>query len=147
MAERTVNYIEPEVLAARLLGEVASERELVVVDVRDDDFDERVIRGALHVPSAEFPERVDEVLSAHSHGKDVVFHCSLSQVGLFHLLRVENSFLFGLFFLLLLLLLLFFLFSTCFRFPPLIFLRSESCHKILDARPVLCTFLRLRDER
>eukprot|EP00013_Stygamoeba_regulata_P026631 CAMPEP_0177647018 /NCGR_PEP_ID=MMETSP0447-20121125/10081_1 /TAXON_ID=0 /ORGANISM="Stygamoeba regulata, Strain BSH-02190019" /LENGTH=134 /DNA_ID=CAMNT_0019149585 /DNA_START=192 /DNA_END=596 /DNA_ORIENTATION=- len=80
MAERTVNYIEPEVLAARLLGEVASERELVVVDVRDDDFDERVIRGALHVPSAEFPERVDEVLSAHSHGKDVVFHCSLSQM-------------------------------------------------------------------
>jgi rhodanese-related sulfurtransferase len=83
MEERTVTYMEPEELAARLRADAAEDdaRELVVVDVRDDDFDYRLIRGALLIPSAEFPERVDEVLSRHSHNKDIVFHCYLSQVG------------------------------------------------------------------
>lgn len=58
------------------LGKVA------VVDVRDSDFMGGHIRGCLHFPSGELPDRMPELQKQilDMDARDVVFHCALSQV-------------------------------------------------------------------
>lgn len=55
--------------------------EVVVVDVREDDYHGGHIRGALNVPKYEFGGRVAGLVERHGSGKGtVVFHCMMSQI-------------------------------------------------------------------
>lgn len=95
---RPYSYIQDYQLA-RLWKDKASSSSVAIVDVRDDDFEGGNIPGCLHIPSTEFPEKVNELVKgplkdsetlcrfARSTSTDhldfsesqVVFHCSLSQ--------------------------------------------------------------------
>eukprot|EP00126_Sphaerothecum_destruens_P003674 Sdes_comp17451_c0_seq3m6677 len=54
-------------------------RELVVVDVRDQDFEGGHMRGCFHIPSSEFEERLANTVREFEDVDNVVFHCMLSQ--------------------------------------------------------------------
>ena len=55
---------------------------MLIIDVRDDDFEGIKIKGAVNVPSAEFADFdfVDEKLRSWRQYDTLIFHCMLSQV-------------------------------------------------------------------
>lgn len=76
-----VRYMHPDELAALLRGPTA--HEVQVVDVRDDDFGDGCVRGALNVPSKSLASEaaVDALLDrlAREQRTTVVMHCLYSQ--------------------------------------------------------------------
>jgi len=70
------SYITAEELLPLLL---ASPRRLVVIDVRDEDFEGGHIQGAINVPSREFSFRLEELVRQYASAEAVVFHCMYSQ--------------------------------------------------------------------
>jgi rhodanese-related sulfurtransferase len=56
-------------------------KKLLVIDVRDDDFDGGNIIGAVNIPSHTFPNQVAELIARTCDGNhELVFHCMMSQV-------------------------------------------------------------------
>lgn len=77
-----MDYLSAKQLVERLEDSKDNEeRRILVVDVRQGDFAGGNVRGALNVPSDEFEDRLDELMSLTvGKNRDVVFHCMLSQV-------------------------------------------------------------------
>jgi Cdc25 family phosphatase len=73
-----VSYIE----ALELADKIVAGDNLLVIDVRDDDFDGIKVKGAVNIPSADFDDFdfVDEQLDNWRQYDTIVFHCMLSQV-------------------------------------------------------------------
>lgn len=69
-------------LAAAELQEMLDrgQSDLVIIDVRDDDFEGGHIPGAVNVPSADFAVRAPQLVDKYRHHSTVVFHCMLSQL-------------------------------------------------------------------
>mmetsp|Transcript_8199 Transcript_8199/g.16023 ORF Transcript_8199/g.16023 Transcript_8199/m.16023 type:complete len:140 (-) Transcript_8199:192-611(-) len=79
-----VEQMSPGVLATILLKNAeekdASKREdIVVIDVRDDDWKGGNIKGSINVPSWRFPDKLEDLLKEHKDRKAIVFHCMFSQ--------------------------------------------------------------------
>ncbi|KAK9898048.1 Rhodanese-like protein [Cystobasidium minutum MCA 4210] len=55
-------------------------KDFLVVDVRDDDFVGGNITGAKNVPSAQFNDRIEDLIAETRDVPKVIFHCALSQV-------------------------------------------------------------------
>lgn len=76
-------FVPPRYLTARdlhsLLLDPSKSSTLLIVDVRDEDFEGGNIAGALNVPSDEFQESIDRVYAAASGKESIIFHCALSQ--------------------------------------------------------------------
>ena len=62
-----------------LLVEPATRDATLVVDVRDDDFVDGHIAGALNIPSRIFQQSIDEIEEAAQGKERVVLHCMMSQ--------------------------------------------------------------------
>ncbi|KAK9813818.1 hypothetical protein WJX73_000077 [Symbiochloris irregularis] len=76
-----VTYIQPSELLQLLQGSRRS--ELLVVDVRDEDYQGGHIAGSVHVPSQEVLEEGGAAELARqlpAEAKLVVLHCQLSQI-------------------------------------------------------------------
>ncbi|KDN37250.1 Rhodanese-like protein [Tilletiaria anomala UBC 951] len=71
-------YIDADSLAS-LLKDPKTKEKLVVVDVRDDDFEGGNIKGAINVPSSNFENKVADLVKALQHKDKIVLHCALSQ--------------------------------------------------------------------
>ncbi|CBQ71564.1 conserved hypothetical protein [Sporisorium reilianum SRZ2] len=75
-------YIDRDSLAeqVRKHGADPNQREVAIVDVRDDDFEGGNILNARNHPSSTFPDQVqDLVYGSLKDYKQVIFHCHLSQ--------------------------------------------------------------------
>ncbi|TKY86865.1 hypothetical protein EX895_004153 [Sporisorium graminicola] len=75
-------YIDRDSLAeqVRKHGADPNQREVAVVDVRDDDFEGGNILNARNHPSSTFPDQVEDlVYGPLKDYKQVIFHCHLSQ--------------------------------------------------------------------
>ncbi|KAJ9477200.1 CDC25-like phosphatase YCH1 [Pseudozyma hubeiensis] len=75
-------YIDRDSLAdqVRKHGSDPSQRQVAIVDVRDDDFEGGNILNAQNHPSSTFPDKVqDLVYGPLKDYKQVIFHCHLSQ--------------------------------------------------------------------
>lgn len=73
-------YIDPDQLY-QLIKTTKNPQDLVIIDVRDDDYDGGHIRDSWHIPVTEFKQVFPTVLSKlQAQGtKKVVIHCSLSK--------------------------------------------------------------------
>ncbi|SHO77295.1 Similar to S.cerevisiae protein YCH1 (Phosphatase with sequence similarity to Cdc25p) [Malassezia sympodialis ATCC 42132] len=72
-------YIDADSLASMLKQRSENPRSVVVVDVRDDDYEGGHIAGAIHSPSSTFLDSVNDLLAKVRDYDNVVFHCALSQ--------------------------------------------------------------------
>ncbi|EST07007.1 Rhodanese-like domain protein [Kalmanozyma brasiliensis GHG001] len=75
-------YIDRDSLAeqVRKTGSDTKQREVAIVDVRDDDFEGGNILNARNHPSSTFPDQVQDLIYGPLKDyKQVVFHCHLSQ--------------------------------------------------------------------
>ncbi|KAI3486731.1 hypothetical protein L1887_49681 [Cichorium endivia] len=75
-------YVDRDTLAETVRKHAAdpAQREVAIVDVRDDDFEGGNIKGARNHPSATFADEVqDLVYGPLKEYKQVIFHCHLSQ--------------------------------------------------------------------
>ncbi|EPQ27880.1 uncharacterized protein PFL1_04624 [Pseudozyma flocculosa PF-1] len=75
-------YIDRDALAEKVRAQVKQpeNKEIAIVDVRDDDFEGGNIVGAHNVPSTKIADSIgDLVLGPLKEYKQVVFHCHLSQ--------------------------------------------------------------------
>ena len=73
------SYLSPSDLHA-LLQSDESRSSTLIVDVRDEDFVDGHVPGALNVPSESFARSIQRVQEAARGKQRVVFHCALSQV-------------------------------------------------------------------
>ncbi|KAG7193138.1 uncharacterized protein KQ657_000892 [Scheffersomyces spartinae] len=74
-----LKFLAPEVLRNWLTKE---SKRLIIVDVRDDDFQTGHIRDCFHILSHEFDSylpQLQQTLLAKDYS-DIIFHCALSQV-------------------------------------------------------------------
>lgn len=74
-----MNWIKREELEDLLTNE---SHKIVIVDVRDDDFEGGHIPGAVNVPSTEFQDSLQTLMDGiiASDKEIVIFHCMKSQV-------------------------------------------------------------------
>jgi rhodanese-related sulfurtransferase len=72
-------YIQPESLA-QMVRDGLQNHDVVIVDVRDDDFFGGNIKGAINLPSLAFTNdaNIDKLIEKTSNAKHVVFHCAKS---------------------------------------------------------------------
>ncbi|KAH6912607.1 Rhodanese-like domain-containing protein [Coprinopsis sp. MPI-PUGE-AT-0042] len=75
-----MKYITGDELAELMKDESKPPKQLLVVDVRDDDFKGGNIVGAVNKPSGEFLNSVDSLVKDTKDVPLVIFHCALSQV-------------------------------------------------------------------
>lgn len=77
-----LKFLAPEVLRSWLANGPSTSKKLMIVDVRDDDFQGGHIRDCFHILSQEFDSylpQLQETLLTKNYS-DIVFHCALSQV-------------------------------------------------------------------
>ncbi|KAJ3057462.1 hypothetical protein HK097_006390 [Rhizophlyctis rosea] len=74
-------YIEPADLA-RLLKDPCLRlgKDLVIIDVRGDDFEHGNIAGCVNIPAQQFLDRPMAYVERFEGVPKVIFHCALSQV-------------------------------------------------------------------
>ncbi|EPY50557.1 Cdc25 family phosphatase Ibp1 [Schizosaccharomyces cryophilus OY26] len=73
----SLNYISPESLKDLLAGD---REKISVIDVRDDDYEGGHIPGSINIPSKQFLTLVDEYVEQLLQQKDIVLHCTYSQI-------------------------------------------------------------------
>ncbi|WBW70703.1 Cdc25 family phosphatase Ibp1 [Schizosaccharomyces osmophilus] len=73
----SLNYISAESLKDLLAG---GQDKISVIDVRDDDFEGGHIPGCINIPSEQFLALVDEYVEQLLQQKDIVVHCTYSQM-------------------------------------------------------------------
>ncbi|UZJ56768.1 hypothetical protein CBS101457_006088 [Exobasidium rhododendri] len=77
---RAPGYIRNDELAAKLKERKQGDKTIAIVDVRDDDFEGGNIPGCVHIPSAVFGDKINELVqSSLKDVHQVIFHCALSQ--------------------------------------------------------------------
>lgn len=76
----STSYIQPNELES-LIKDATARDDIVIVDVRGDDFKGGNIKGAINIPMHNFEhdQSIDEVIQKVSSAKTVVFHCYKSQ--------------------------------------------------------------------
>ncbi|KAG5636496.1 hypothetical protein H0H81_007830 [Sphagnurus paluster] len=67
-------------LADIMKSDKIAQKDFLVVDVRDDDFEGGNIKGCLNKPSRNFLTSVDALVKDTKDVPLVIFHCALSQV-------------------------------------------------------------------
>ncbi|QSL67191.1 hypothetical protein MERGE_001581 [Pneumocystis wakefieldiae] len=72
-------YIEPQDLCLKLKNKRNKENDIIIVDVRDDDFIGGHIKGALHIPSYELSSHILNLIEETKDAKEIIFYCSFSQ--------------------------------------------------------------------
>jgi len=76
-----VRYITGDELAGIMKStDQVANKDYLVVDVRDDDFEGGNIKDARNIPSRDFLMNVDDLVKTTKEIPLIVFHCALSQV-------------------------------------------------------------------
>ncbi|KAL1915898.1 uncharacterized protein VTP21DRAFT_6286 [Calcarisporiella thermophila] len=74
-------YIENEELASIIKNKaLVSQKDYIIFDVRDDDFEGGNIPGAYNLPSRLLSDKLFDLVKVHQDCPLVIFHCALSQV-------------------------------------------------------------------
>lgn len=73
------SYINPEELCLKLKNTENNKDDMIIIDVRDDDFIGGHIKGALHIPSYELSSHILNLIEKIKNAKEVIFYCSFSQ--------------------------------------------------------------------
>ncbi|KTW26196.1 hypothetical protein T552_03088 [Pneumocystis carinii B80] len=76
---KDILYIEPQELSLKLKNTGNKGKDLVIVDVRDEDFIGGHIKGALHIPSHELSSCILNLIEETKDAKEVIFYCAYSQ--------------------------------------------------------------------
>ncbi|EPX75217.1 Cdc25 family phosphatase Ibp1 [Schizosaccharomyces octosporus yFS286] len=73
----SLNYISADSLKDLIAG---NRDKVSVIDVRDDDFEGGHIPGCINIPSQQFLTLVDEYVEQLLQQKDIIVHCTYSQM-------------------------------------------------------------------
>ncbi|KAL0088159.1 Rhodanese-like domain-containing protein [Phycomyces blakesleeanus] len=75
------SYIEPEDLKSIVKdSSLTPQKDYVIVDVRDLDYEGGHIPGAVNVPAHELMDKANTLVEEYKDVPLVIFHCALSQV-------------------------------------------------------------------
>ncbi|EMR08136.1 hypothetical protein PNEG_03574 [Pneumocystis murina B123] len=72
-------YIEPQELCLKLKNTENKAKDIIIVDVREDDFIGGHIKGALHIPSYKLSSHILNLVEETKKAKEIIFYCSFSQ--------------------------------------------------------------------
>ncbi|KAK9693661.1 Cdc25 phosphatase Ibp1 [Basidiobolus ranarum] len=77
----TIPYVSNDELAQFVLNKsLTPGKDYLVVDVRDEDFQNGNIPNAINIPAHEIAERADDLIDRYQAVPKIFFHCALSQV-------------------------------------------------------------------